>query len=242
VSADTRPSMMVFDLDDTLYDYDVCDRAGKQALFQFSTEELGVKAPAFEEAYAQARLNVKERLGDTASSHSRLLYCHEALELVGLRSEPHVALVMEQTYWRDYLLAMQLRPGVTDLLQALRFNDVVTAVVTDLTAQIQFRKLYHLDIAKMLDHVVCSEETALEKASLQPFRLLASRVAAGALDCVWFVGDRDFDAPVDALVEEGLIKEGRGFIHGSSPQAGVSSWREFRELEEQLEKALGGQA
>ena len=236
-----KPTMMVFDLDDTLYEYEPCDQAGKQALFRFAHDELGVKAPAFETAYAQARVNVKERLGETASSHSRLLYCHEALELIGLRSEPHVALVMEQEYWRNYLLAMRLRPGVTDLLQTLRYNDVATAIVTDLTAQIQFRKLYHLDIAKLIDHVVCSEETALEKSSLQPFRLLGSRVAQNSLECVWFVGDRDIDAPVDALVDEGLIKDGRGFVHGASPQLRAQGWREFREIEQELERALSGQ-
>lgn len=232
--------MVVFDLDDTLYEYEACDHAGKQALFKFSTDELGVKAPAFEEAFAEARANVKQRLGETASSHSRLLYCHEALELIGLRSEPHVALVMEQEYWRSYLLAMQLRPGVTDLLQTLRYNDVVTAIVTDLTAQIQFRKLYHLDIAKWVDHVVCSEETAMEKASLQPFRLLASRVGSGATDCVWFVGDRPADAPVAELIDEGLIKEGRGFVRAITAQGVLQPWREMREIEEQLERSIGG--
>jgi FMN phosphatase YigB (HAD superfamily) len=231
------PTMVVFDLDDTLYEYAPCDEAGKEALFRFANDELGVKAAAFADAYLQARINVKERLGNTASSHSRLLYCHEALELVGLRSEPHVALVMEQQYWRNYLLAMQLRPGVTDLLQTLRYNDVATAIVTDLTAQIQFRKLYHLDVAKLIDHVVCSEETALEKESLQPFRLLASRVADPTLEHVWFVGDKPFDAPVDELVEESVIADGRGFVHGGAASGRVQGWRSFREIEEVLDRA-----
>jgi FMN phosphatase YigB (HAD superfamily) len=230
------PTMVVFDLDDTLYEYEPCNTAGKEALFRFASDELGVMSPAFEQAYTQARGNVKKRLGPTASSHSRLLYCHEAMELIGLRSEPHVALVMEQEYWRNYMLAMELRPGVADLLQALRYNDVVTAVVTDLTAQIQFRKLYHLDVAKLIDHVVCSEETALEKASLQPFELLASRVSSTVLDCVWFVGDQDFDAPVDALVEQGVIKDGLGFVHGGTEQRRVRPWQSMREIEEHLDR------
>jgi putative hydrolase of the HAD superfamily len=234
--------MIVFDLDDTLYEYDVCDAAGKKALFEYASSELGVKSPAFEEAFSQARKNVKARLGPTASSHSRLLYCHEALELIGLRSEPNVALVMEQTYWRTYLLAMELRPGASDLLQSLRFHDVVTAVVTDLTASIQFRKLYHLDIAKYVDHVVCSEETAQEKASLQPFRLLASRVQPEALRDVWFVGDKEFDAPVDALVAEGLIGAGTGFVHADTAQTSVLPWRSFGEIEARLLSTVDGSA
>jgi putative hydrolase of the HAD superfamily len=231
------PTMVVFDLDNTLYEYEPCDAAGRRALFRFATDELGVMSPAFEQAYATARQNVKKRLGPTASSHSRLLYCHEAMELIGLRSEPQVALVMEQEYWRNYMLAMELRPGVADLLQSLRYNDVVTAIVTDLTAQIQFRKLYHLDIAKLIDHVVCSEETALEKESLQPFELLASRVSPAALEHVWFVGDQDFDAPVDALVDNGVITSGLGFIHGATAQARVQPWGSIREVEDLLDRS-----
>lgn len=239
MSLNRPPTMVVFDLDDTFYEYDPCDTAGREALFAFAGNELGVKSPAFAEAYTRARRHVKDRLGRTASSHSRLLYCHEALELIGLRSEPNVALVMEQTYWREYLLAMELRPGVVDLLQSLRFHDVVTAVVTDLTAAIQFRKLYHLDIAKHVDHVVCSEETAQEKASLQPFRLLASRVQPSARENVWFVGDQEFDAPVQALIGEELINEGSGFVHVATAQSSVGTWKSFAELEEHLMRAVG---
>ena len=85
MTATQMPTMVVFDLDDTLYEYEPCNTAGKEALFRFATDELGVMSPAFEQAYTQARVNVKKRLGPTASSHSRLLYCHEAMELIGLR-------------------------------------------------------------------------------------------------------------------------------------------------------------
>jgi len=236
------PTLVVFDLDDTLYEYTPCDRAGRRALFSFANEELGVKSPAFEEAYSVARSNVKARLGDAASSHSRLLYCHEALELIGLRSEPHIALVMEQEYWRNYLLAMTLRPGVVDLLQTLRYNSVATAVVTDLTAQIQFRKLHHLDLSKSIDHVVCSEETRGEKRSLEPFRLLFSRTAPALAQDVWFVGDQAFDAPVEALMAEGLVRAGRGFVHEATPDGHVQGWRHVREIEQAVDEAVGGAA
>ena len=233
-----QPSMVVFDLDDTLYEYEPCEAAGRQALFRFACDNLGLQPPAFEEAYDQARLNVKHRLGATASSHSRLLYCHEALELLGLHSDPNAALVMEQEYWRTYLLEMQLRPGAVELLQSLRYNDVTTAVVTDLTAQIQFRKIDHLGIAKYVDHIVCSEETAGEKISLEPFRLLGSRVAPQALDCVWFVGDKAFDAPVEELRAEGLIKDGHGFLHGLPSGPLTTSWRDIREIEACLDRSI----
>ncbi|WP_440708532.1 HAD family hydrolase [Herbiconiux sp. YIM B11900] len=235
-----RPSLVVFDLDDTLYDYDTSHRAGSAALLSFATAQLGVKAAEFEVASAQARENVKRRLGATASSHSRLLYCHEALELIGIRSELQLALTMEQEYWRTFMSASTLRPGALELLQTLRYNGVATAIVTDLTAQIQFRKVVHLDLSRYIDHIVCSEETPNEKASLGPFQLLFERVDPALRDHVWFVGDKDFDAPVDRLVQEGLIGGGHGFLYRFPDRGAVSGWREFAEIERIAETFFEG--
>jgi putative hydrolase of the HAD superfamily len=229
-----KPTMVIFDLDDTLYDYEPCETAGRDAIFRFAASELGVKASSFEAAYDVARLAVKKRLGDSASAHSRLLYCHEALEAIGLRSEPLIALAMEQEFWREYLLAMQLRPGIIELLQQLRFHDITIAIVTDLTMQIQFRKLAYLDVAQYIDHIVCSEETSGEKISLEPFRLMLSRVSAERKQSVWFVGDKDFDAPVEKLIAEGLIDDGWGFIRPSTELPLATSWRSASEIDKAI--------
>lgn len=234
-----QPSLVIFDLDHTLYDFDIAHAAGMSALRAFAGAQLGARGSAFEEAFAEARQNVKARLGSTASSHSRLLYCHEALEILGIRSEPVMALQMEQEYWRNYLSAAVLRPGVSGMLQTLRYNNVVTAVVTDLTAQIQFRKIVHLDLTREIDHIVCSEETKGEKESLEPFRLLFERVHAGAREHVWFVGDRDFDAPVQELIDLGLIDSGRGFVLAAQATGHVTGWHDFLELERMTDSIFG---
>lgn len=233
-----RPTLVVLDLDDTLYEYEPAHRAGISALSRFAADELGVKAPAFEDALSTARDRVKQRLGDVAASHSRLLYCHEALELIGLRSEPHLALRMEQEYWRTYLLAVQLRPGVEELLDTLRFHGAVTAIVTDLTAQIQFRKLTYLGLAERIDHVVCSEETAAEKASRQPFDLLFERVTDDAKQEVWFIGDQGWDAPIDHYVDAGVIGGGRGFVRGAKNSGRMSGWASIEEIAALVDRAF----
>ena len=230
--------MVVFDLDDTLYEYERCEEAGRAAVFRFANDELGVMATEFAAAYDAGRTAVKSRLGPVASSHSRLLYCHEALESVGLRSEPLIALAMEQEFWREYILTMRLRPGVLDLLQRLRFHGVPIAIVTDLTAQIQFRKLAYLDIARLIDHIVCSEETQGEKTTLAPFRLLFSRVPASQRESVWFIGDNPNDAPIAALRDEGLIGTGFGLVRGSTRGQDVSPWLSVADIDRALKRVL----
>lgn len=227
-----RPSMMVFDLDDTLYAYEPAHRAGLEAMFTFGVAETRVTRDAFVAAWDSARERVKARLGATGGSHSRLLYAQDALELLGFRFQGPLVLALEQEYWRAYIVSMTLRPGTEEFFALLRYHSVPIAIVTDLTSQIQIRKLVHLRLDSLIDHVVVSEETAGDKVSLAPFRLLQDRVRSELLEHVWFVGDGPHDAPVQALIDAGVIVSGHGWIKGASAGgADVSSWDELYAVE-----------
>jgi len=238
VTAPPLPSLVVFDLDDTLYPYAPCHTAGMGALVKFAARQLGVKERAFLQVWEAARARVKTRLGDTGSSHSRLLYGHEAIEMLGLRSQPALALALEQEYWREYLLAARLRPGAEDLLAALRYSGISIAIVTDLTAQIQFRKMVHLGLDQVVDHIVVSEEAPTDKLGLPPFRILFERLEEGVAKHVWFVGDSIADVScVAQLVEEGLIAEGTAWLleGRDAGNSNVRTWRDLRTIEQALE-------
>ena len=236
------PSLVIFDLDDTLYPYEPSHRAGTSALVEFAARELGVKERAFLDTWDAARKRVKARLGDTGSSHSRLLYAHEAIEMLGLRSQPALALAMEQEYWREYLLVARLRPGARDLLSSLRYNNIPVAVVTDLTTQIQFRKLVHLELDGLVDHVVTSEEARTDKLGMEPFRVLFDRLPRQDANHVWFIGDSVADVScVKTLVDEELIESGTGWLlagRGEVPP-GCRTWSRLEAIEAALHELTG---
>lgn len=232
------PSLVVFDLDDTLYPYKPCNIAGEKALNSMGAKETGTTESEFKNALVTARKNVKSRLGQTASSHSRLLYIHEALALLNFSSQPSLPLLLEQEFWRSYLLEMKLRPGAEELLAALRFNHIPIALVTDLTLQIQLRKLVYLGLDSFFDFIVASEEVSGDKISKKPFRLLANRVPSNLLDNVWFIGDGIHDAPVADLKLENLIADGRGWIYRSANNTDSSSWSSLKDIEIALEESF----
>lgn len=236
-----RPTLAIFDLDNTLYEYAPAHAAAEKALADLAVAETGSNAAAWRAAWAAGRDAVKERLNRTAASHSRLLYAAETLERIGFKHQPKLLLQMEQTYWREFLLAARLRPGAEDLLVALRYNDVAVAIVTDLTLQIQLRKLVHLRIDALIDHLVASEETPNDKWSGDSFELALRRVGPSRADCVWFVGDGPDDTPVERLAAAGLIRNGHGFVYGpgrSEPY--LTGWRELGTIEHVLESAMAG--
>lgn len=195
-----KPDIVVFDLDHTLYDYDEAHAKASEAATAKACAALGVSAGEFEKAFAAARHAVKQRLGGIASSHNRLLYFQGAMERLGLKSRISLALELEQTYWRSLMLAAKLRPGALEFVMDVRSLGATTAILSDLTAQIQFRKLVFFGLEGLFDFVVTSEEAGSDKEGLKPFAVLKEKLAPAPDSTIWMIGD----APCDLLAKHEL--------------------------------------
>jgi FMN phosphatase YigB (HAD superfamily) len=187
---DELPGSVIFDLDDTLYGYAAPHEAALMAVEGKVLARLNIPAAAFRAGLGIARDKVKHRLGNTASSHSRLLYFQQMLEDWGLRTQTLLSLDLEQTYWRAFLDTARLFPKAEELLVEFQAVGVRMGIVTDLTAQIQFRKIVHFGLDRYIDFVVTSEEAGQDKIGLAPFHLAAAKLALGKEAVVWAIGDQ----------------------------------------------------
>ncbi len=230
--------MVVFDLDNTLYSYNEAHDPALEAVSLLGASELGITTKTFISQYEKSRDFVKARLGNSAASHSRLLYIHELLTQIGFSNQPRLALQLEQEYWRNYMFSMKLREGAQELLETLRFARVPTILVTDLTLQIQIRKLIHLKLDMYFDLIIASEEVSGDKNTLEPFRLMVDRCDPDWLRYPWFIGDNKHDAPIDELITESLIFDGESWISTSTDHKSNHKWSSFRQIEKEIEKLI----
>ena len=182
------PDAILFDTDNTLYSYDPAHKAALAAVRKKMVSIFSIAPDDFDKAYQEARRQVKERLKGTASSHSRLLYMQRMLEILGLGSQVLLALDFEQTYWRTFLANAILFEDVKELLDDLRLLGIPTAIVTDLTAQIQFRKLIYFGLDRYFDYIVTSEEAGFDKPHSAPFQIALEKIQPDG-DVVWMIGD-----------------------------------------------------
>lgn len=185
------PELVIFDLDNTLYEYKTANSSGEVALQDFLSLNLKIGKREVEYMLNESRLRVKERLGDTAQSHSRLLYVREFLLQNKFHMPATFALECEQVFWREYLNNASLFPGVNQLLVFLRLSKTKLVLVTDLTSQIQLRKLAWLGLDKSFDLILTSEEAGGDKITGLPEQLLKQFVAPA--NEIWSIGDSDWD-------------------------------------------------
>lgn len=192
---------VIFDLDGTLYDYDTLDREAFRRVQELVLERLGVSEAQSEEAFRRARIATKKNLGETATSHSRMLYFQRTLEYLDIRPL-YLALDMYEIYWGVFLNKMTLFPGVNKLLDALHDKYVRVAVCTDLLAHIQHRKLRALNLTDDVDCLVTSEEAGVEKPSPIIFQMCLEKLRLNPTE-VCFVGD-SFERDVKGAAAAGM--------------------------------------
>lgn len=178
---------VIFDIDNTLYDYDAAHAVAFEALTGYAQQALGVDAGRFAALHQAANEVLKVRTGgDCAAIHNRLIRYQILLE--GLGKPMFHAPIMERLYWNTLIDAAVPSPGALDCLERLRQAGIRLGVGTDMTADWQYVKLERLNMLPLLDFVVTSEEISQEKPGARFFRLCQEKAGCPASDCV-FVGD-----------------------------------------------------
>lgn len=213
---------VIFDLDGTLYDYETCNAIAEKELKTAVQEHLRMDAATFWSILEKAKTDVKGRLGNTAASHNRLLYMQRLCEMAGVSPFGH-AIALYNVYWDCMLDQMALFPYVKELFLRLHQKEIQIALLTDLTAQIQYRKIEKLVIGKDISCIVTSEEAGAEKPDAVMFSMVLEKLGLSAEETI-MVGDsqkRDIEGAACAGIQ-GVLYEGQenfteivmGFIEG----------------------------
>lgn len=182
------PSAVFMDIDDTLYPYEPAHNKALSAVRDLVSSEFEIAEENFDQVFKAARNEVKSILNGAPSARNRVLYFQRMFELIGVGSSPLKALNCEQTYWNTLLSEAKLFDGVTSFLEELRLNGITIIAVTNLTAQIQLRKLVYFNLQDAIDFIVTSEQVGCEKPDKRIFETALSHVNCPG-ESVWMVGD-----------------------------------------------------
>lgn len=177
----------IFDLDDTLYNYEQINKLAINRLCEYTCNILKISEQEFREAFEYGRKATKEGLDDCAAQHNRMLYCQKALEYLKVKPALY-ALEMYDMYWNTMLENMTLNEGVIELFELLKERDIKIGICTDLTVHIQHRKIRKLGIDKYIDCIVSSEEVGREKPDPRMFELCLKKLNIQPEEVI-YIGD-----------------------------------------------------
>lgn len=178
---------VVFDLDNTLYDYDAAHAPAFEALTRFACREFGLTPEEFADRHRAAMRELARRCGaNCAAVHNRLIRYQVLLEALG--RPIGYAPGMSRLYWSTLLDAMRVYPGAVETLARLRALGLVVGVGTNMTADCQYEKLERIGAMSQVDFLVTSEEVSAEKPDRRLFDACAAKAGCESGACL-FVGD-----------------------------------------------------
>lgn len=181
---------ILLDLDNTLYDYKYAHEPAMRASEKFLSKQYQLPISKIRAEFEASRASVKQRLGHTASAHSRLLYLSNMTMGLGFAGQIDLISSAESIYWSTFLENMHLNEGVIEFLSTARHFGYRIVLVTDLTALIQYRKIKFLGLEAFLDIVITSEDCGGDKSTGKPEALLRSIFGEMNGICI---GDGDYD-------------------------------------------------
>ncbi len=179
---------VLVDFDNTLYEYSPCHEAGLKAVYNKYKEKNSISYDDFLLLYSHAQKKVKMTTSHQAASHSRFLYFQKLLEDALGKTEVVDTIAFEEIYWRSFEEAIILRKELVDFLILCRQKGIKVCLITDLTASVQFRKMVATGVDKLVDFVVTSEESGVEKPDQAIFMLALSKLGLSPEDVV-MIGD-----------------------------------------------------
>ncbi|MBO6158570.1 MAG: HAD family hydrolase [Firmicutes bacterium] len=189
---------VIYDLDDTLYDFNAVNLPAFDTMCQEASRRFDIPAKTFGDVFATAYRAVGDRMPqdildlepekvDVAAVHSRTLRLSYTLNTLNLPLFPHV-LELYDVYWNYILEHMKQEPHIEEVMQALKAQGIRIGLGTNMTARMQYRKVYHLGLGSYLDFVTTSDETIFDKPDPRFFDLVVKKAGCERNECL-FIGD-----------------------------------------------------
>jgi putative hydrolase of the HAD superfamily len=177
---------IIFDLDDTIYNYTECHDAALRTCITFLCEKTEIGFDTILQQYNKIAKQLKDELPGVASSHNKSIYFKQLLENLGL-SYTHF-IHINDLYWRTFYDNIRPFDGVREYIEWNRKLGIKIGVLTDYETEYQIIKLEKLGLLELVDHIVTSEEIGIEKPSRRAFLTILDQMKLRPED-VCMIGD-----------------------------------------------------
>lgn len=152
---------IILDLDDTIYNYSLCHSISITEVFNLIHTKYDINTELIIYKYKEISNELKNILGNTASSHNKFIYFKHLVEYFKL--DYSFVEELNVLYWNTFLHNIKLNNYIEEFLKWSVDNNIKLAILTDYQCEYQFKKLTKMNILHYFNYILTSEETGHDK-------------------------------------------------------------------------------
>ena len=179
---------IIFDLDNTLYNYDVCHENSINKVFKFIHSilptKLNVSIESIKKSFYDIDKTHKILTLNTASSHNKFIKIKHLLEKYNMTNYQEI----HKLYWDTFYENIKPFDYIIDFIKFNKSLGVNIGVLTDYETEFQIEKLTKLNLLQYIDCIATSEEIGCEKPSIHSFNYILMKMEANRYDTI-MIGD-----------------------------------------------------
>jgi HAD superfamily hydrolase (TIGR01549 family) len=200
---------IIFDLDNTLYNYDKSHNYAIQEVMKYLSVCSNVDKDILYKKYIDISFETKDDLFNTASSHVKMIYFRKLSDIYNISSSQiHTANCL---YWKYFFKVIEEEEGVYEFLEFLQSKNIKMNILTDYTIEKQYEKLDKLNLLHFFDKIITSEEVGIEKPNSRGFKYCLDKTGYSSSK-TFFIGD-NYEKDIAGSIKCGMT--GFHYVIGS---------------------------
>lgn len=191
---------VIFDFDNTIYNYDICNKKGLENIFNHITLKYSVNINHIKNIYDKINTNIKNS-NNCANKFNKSIYFKQLLE--NLSIELKELEIILNLYEDGFNSQIELYPGITEFILMLKKKNIKISILSNNIFLQQYSKLFKLNILKYFDYIQTTEEVGHEKPSLIPYLILINKMSINKENII-MIGD-NYNHDIIPALELNLI-------------------------------------
>lgn len=175
---------IIFDIDNTLYDYNICHKVAIDTVFTFISNFKKCNIDSVIKEYTDIDKTHKILTINTASSHNKYIKIKHLLEKYNMKNYQEI----HELYWSTFYEKMKPFKAVIEFVKWNKSLGINIGVLTDYETEYQIEKLKRLELFEYIDCIITSEEIGCEKPSIHAFNYILMKMEADRHETI-MIGD-----------------------------------------------------
>jgi putative hydrolase of the HAD superfamily len=195
---------IIFDFDNTLYDYDICNNSALDKLFISISNDFNIDINIIKQSYNLINKNIKLS-NNYSNKFNKIIYIKQLFE--SLNVSPKFIDKYLDLYNNEFNIFFKLYDNVIELFKFLKNNNIKIGILSNNIFHQQYNKLLISGLLDYIDVIQTTDECGEEKPNINPFLTIIyklNNVSKTDSQYIAYIGD-NFEHDIEPALKLNIL-------------------------------------